>query len=84
MTARFAAHNPPDVFYVDSSIAAAWMQAGVRRAAERYIQKSKYDTSKFYPACSTRSRSGRPTTASRRTGRHSPSRSTRRCSRRPG
>src|SRR6476620_3376656 len=37
MTARFAAHNPPDVFYVDSSIAPTWIKQG------------KYDTSKFYP-----------------------------------
>jgi hypothetical protein len=29
MTSRFAAHNPPDVFYVDSSLASTWAQQGV-------------------------------------------------------
>ena len=29
MTARFAAHNPPDVFYVDSSVAPDWVAQGV-------------------------------------------------------
>jgi exonuclease III len=29
MTSRFAAHNPPDVFYVDSSLAPDWIDQGV-------------------------------------------------------
>jgi multiple sugar transport system substrate-binding protein len=49
LTARFAAHNPPDVFYVDSSVAPAWEQQGVLEPLNSYITKSKYDTSKFYP-----------------------------------
>jgi len=49
MTARFAAHNPPDVFYVDSSIAPTWIKQGVVQPLNSYIAKSKYDTSKFYP-----------------------------------
>ena len=49
MTARFAAHNPPDVFYVDSSIAPTWIKQGVVQPLNAYIKKSKYDTSKFYP-----------------------------------
>jgi multiple sugar transport system substrate-binding protein len=49
MTARFAAHNPPDVFYVDSSVAPAWAKQGVLQPLNSYIKKSKYDISKFYP-----------------------------------
>src|SRR5215469_16651715 len=45
MTARFAAHNPPDVFYVDSSVAGAWEQQGVLEPLNTYIKSSKYDTS---------------------------------------
>src|SRR5690348_5983548 len=50
MTARFAAHNPPDVFYVDSSVAPNWEQQGVLQPLNSYIKKSKYDTSKFFPS----------------------------------
>jgi multiple sugar transport system substrate-binding protein len=49
MTSRFAAHNPPDVFYVDSSLAPTWSQQGVLQPLNSYISSSKYDTSKFYP-----------------------------------
>lgn len=49
MTTRFAAHNPPDVFYVDSSLAPTWSQQGVLEPLNSYITASKYDTSKFYP-----------------------------------
>ena len=49
MTARFAARNPPDVFYVDSSIAPTWIKQGVVEPLNSYIAKSKYDTTKFYP-----------------------------------
>jgi multiple sugar transport system substrate-binding protein len=49
MTARFAAHNPPDVFYIDSSIAPTWIKQGVVQPLNAFIKKSKYDTSKFYP-----------------------------------
>jgi len=50
MTARFAAHNPPDVFYVDSSVAGAWEQQGVLEPLNTYIKASKYDTSAFFPS----------------------------------
>src|SRR5690348_4037300 len=50
MTARFAAHNPPDVFYVDSSVAGSWEQQGVLEPLNSYIKSSKYDTSKFFPS----------------------------------
>src|SRR5581483_6098255 len=50
MTARFAAHNPPDVFYVDSSLAPTWSAQGVLEPLNSYIKASKFDTSKFYPS----------------------------------
>ena len=49
MTARFAARNAPDVFYVDSSIAPTWIKQGVVEPLNAYIKTSKYDTTKFYP-----------------------------------
>ena len=49
MTARFAAHNPPDVFYVDSAVAPTWIKQGVLQPLNSYITASKYDISKFYP-----------------------------------
>ena len=50
MTARFAAHNPPDVFYVDSSVASTWAQQGVIQPLDSYIKKSKYNTKLFFPS----------------------------------
>src|SRR5574337_622289 len=49
MTARFAARNPPDVFYVDSSVAPQWIKQGVLQPLNSYIKASKYDVTKFYP-----------------------------------
>ncbi|HET7744955.1 MAG TPA: extracellular solute-binding protein [Gaiellaceae bacterium] len=49
MTARFAARNAPDVFYVDSSVAPTWVKQGVLQPLNSYIKASKFDTSKFYP-----------------------------------
>jgi multiple sugar transport system substrate-binding protein len=49
MTARFAAHNAPDVFYVDSSVAGAWAQQGVLQPLNSYIKASKYNTKAFFP-----------------------------------
>jgi multiple sugar transport system substrate-binding protein len=49
MTARFAAHNPPDVFYVDSYVAGAWEKQKVLQSLNGYITKSHYNTKKFYP-----------------------------------
>ena len=50
LTARFAARNAPDVFYVDSSLASTWASQGVLEPLNSYIKASKYDTSKFYPS----------------------------------
>ena len=49
MTARFAAHNPPDVFYVDSSKLPEWARQGVLQPLNSYITKSKYNTAAFIP-----------------------------------
>ena len=49
MTARFAAHNPPDVFYVDSSLVPTWAGQGVLQPLDSFIKASKYDTKAFYP-----------------------------------
>ncbi len=50
MTARFAAHNPPDVFYVDSSVAPGWEAQGVLQPLNSFVTKTKYNTSAFYPS----------------------------------
>jgi multiple sugar transport system substrate-binding protein len=50
MTARFAAHNPPDIFYVDSSLAPTWAQQGVLQPLDSYIKSSKYNTKAFFPS----------------------------------
>ncbi|HEY8028309.1 MAG TPA: extracellular solute-binding protein [Gaiellaceae bacterium] len=49
MTARFAAHTPPDVFYVDSSVIGAWERQGVVQPLNSYVKASKFDTSAFFP-----------------------------------
>jgi multiple sugar transport system substrate-binding protein len=58
MTTRFAAHNPPDVFYVDSSLAPTWATQGVLEPLNSYIKASKYDTSKFFPGLLNAFKSG--------------------------
>jgi multiple sugar transport system substrate-binding protein len=50
MTARFAAHNPPDVFYVDSSLASTWAKQGVLQSLNSYVKSSKYNTKAFFPS----------------------------------
>ena len=49
MLARFAARNPPDVFYVDSNVAPDWIRQGVLQPLDSYVKQSKFNTSKFYP-----------------------------------
>src|SRR5689334_12876796 len=50
MTARFAAHNPPDVFYVDSSLASTWAKQGVLQPLDSFIKSTKYNTKAFFPS----------------------------------
>jgi multiple sugar transport system substrate-binding protein len=49
MTARFAAHNAPDVFYVDSSVIGSWIKQGVIQPLNGLIKKTHFNTKKFYP-----------------------------------
>jgi multiple sugar transport system substrate-binding protein len=49
MTARFAAHNAPDVFYVDSSVIGNWIHQGVIQPLNGYVKKSHFNTKAFYP-----------------------------------
>ena len=50
MTARFAAHNPPDVFYVDSSVDRHVGATRVSPAAERLSSsETQFNTKPFYP-----------------------------------
>lgn len=49
MLARFASHTPPDVFYVDSSVAPDWMAQGVLEPLNAYFTKYKFSTSAFFP-----------------------------------
>lgn len=49
MTARFAAHNAPDVFYVDSSVIGSWIKQGVIAPLNGLIKKTHFNTKPFYP-----------------------------------
>jgi multiple sugar transport system substrate-binding protein len=49
MTARFAAHNAPDVFYVDSSVIGSWIHQGVIQPLNSFVTKSHFNTKAFYP-----------------------------------
>src|SRR5215469_857343 len=37
MVAKFSAHQPPDVFYVDSSVAPDWIKQGVLEPLDGYV-----------------------------------------------
>jgi multiple sugar transport system substrate-binding protein len=49
MLARFASHTPPDVFYVDSSVAPDWMAQGVLEPLNPFFAKYKFSTKPFFP-----------------------------------
>jgi multiple sugar transport system substrate-binding protein len=49
LLAKFSARKPPDVFYVDSSVAPDWEKLGALEPLDSYIKKSKFQTSKFFP-----------------------------------
>jgi multiple sugar transport system substrate-binding protein len=49
MTARFAAHNAPDVFYVDSSVIGSWIKQGVIQPLNGMVKSSHFNTKAFYP-----------------------------------
>jgi multiple sugar transport system substrate-binding protein len=50
MLAKFAARNPPDVFYVDSNVIPDWIKQGVLEPLDSYVGKSKFNTKLFFPA----------------------------------
>ena len=49
MVAKFSAHQPPDVFYVDSSVAPDWIKQGVLQSLDDWAGSRGFDTSQFYP-----------------------------------
>jgi multiple sugar transport system substrate-binding protein len=49
MESRFAAGNPPDVFYVDSSFAPDWIAKGFLLPLNGFVTSSGFDTSHFFP-----------------------------------
>jgi multiple sugar transport system substrate-binding protein len=49
MTARFAAHNAPDVFYVDSSVIGSWINQGVIAPLNGLVKSTHFKTKPFYP-----------------------------------
>jgi multiple sugar transport system substrate-binding protein len=49
MLARFASRTPPDVFYVDSSVAPDWIKQGVLEPLNPYFSKYKFSTKPFFP-----------------------------------
>jgi multiple sugar transport system substrate-binding protein len=46
--ADFSAGTPPDVFYVDSSLAPEWIEEGFLLPLDDYIEQTGFDTSAFY------------------------------------
>jgi multiple sugar transport system substrate-binding protein len=49
MAAKFSAHQPPDVFYVDSSVAPDWISQGLLAPLDDWSTQRGFDTSQFYP-----------------------------------
>jgi multiple sugar transport system substrate-binding protein len=49
MVAKFSAHQPPDLFYVDSAVAPDWIKQGVVAPIDDYVRDQKVSTSQFYP-----------------------------------
>ncbi|HEY7591497.1 MAG TPA: extracellular solute-binding protein [Candidatus Limnocylindrales bacterium] len=48
MTAKFSSGEPPDLFYVDSSVAPEWIDEGVLEDLEPLAQQRGFDTSAFF------------------------------------
>jgi multiple sugar transport system substrate-binding protein len=49
MVAKFSAHQPPDLFYVDSSVAPDWIKQGALQPLNGYLADQHFDAGKFYP-----------------------------------
>jgi multiple sugar transport system substrate-binding protein len=48
MAAKFSAGEPPDVFYVDSSVAPDWIDQGVLQELDTMAAERGFDTSQFF------------------------------------
>jgi multiple sugar transport system substrate-binding protein len=48
MTASFSARKPPDVFYVDSSVAPDWIDQQLLEPLDSYIEENDFDTEPFH------------------------------------
>jgi multiple sugar transport system substrate-binding protein len=48
MAAKFSAKEPPDLFYVDSSVAPDWIDQGVLEELDTMAAERGFDTSQFY------------------------------------
>src|SRR4030088_3586342 len=48
MVAKFSAHQPPDVFYVDSGVAPDWIKQGVLQPLDDWASSRSFDTGQFY------------------------------------
>ena len=49
MAAKFSAGEPPDLFYVDSSVAPDWIDQGVLQDLDPLAAERGFDTSQFFP-----------------------------------
>lgn len=49
MAAKFSSGAPPDLFYVDSSLAADWIDQGVLQELDTMAAERGFDTSQFFP-----------------------------------
>jgi multiple sugar transport system substrate-binding protein len=49
MAAKFSAHKPPDLFYVDSFVSADWIEQGLLYPLDDFSKSRGFDTSQFYP-----------------------------------
>jgi multiple sugar transport system substrate-binding protein len=49
MAAKFSSGSPPDVFYVDSSVAPDWIDQGVLQELDTMATERGFDTSQFFP-----------------------------------
>src|SRR4030088_60326 len=49
MVAKFSAHQPPDLFYVDSSVAPDWIKQGLLEPLSTDFSCHESDTTQFFP-----------------------------------
>jgi multiple sugar transport system substrate-binding protein len=48
LLAKFAAHKPPDVFYVQAEDFADWVRQGILQPLDSYVKSTKFSTKPFY------------------------------------